>query len=988
VTIAVLDTGVDATHPALAGHLVAGYSAFSGSRPATDPSGHGSWMASIALATAPSAHVMPVQVLDANGLGKDSDIIKGLVWAADHHANVITMSFAGVGYSSALQSAIDYAWSKGAVVVAATGNSGSSKATYPAGDAHVIGVSATDKNDRLWSGSNFGADTFLAAPGVDVVAADRGGGTTTITGTSASAALVAGSAALLLGNERRLTNSVTVGRLARSAAAAGSRFETGNGRLDVGRAVSNSSLNPLSPSGVAGRASGGPFAGPYVAASAPGTPVTIGTASGTGATVVLTLAAGVPANSTIFVTAGEATLTTGGVWSATDNSGQGHVYAVDADSTTGRAAILRTFTSTAMTVANTITVTKPVAGATGTVVSAFYVQGVVSATPLDKATTAGDQTGTSAAWSSGATAATAQAVDFIVSAGIVNSTTITFGSPSCTAIGAKPTSTVGLQAFYKNVVATGAQSCTATLSAASIWGGAVGAYKVDIAPPPAAVTFPVAAAYNAAGWANVTGSGTDESGGSGISATAGKVQLSIHDDTANKYWAGAAWGVVAGAEVYFNPTTGPTLVAPGTAATWSYTFANTNLTNGSQYTVHTTSTDYGGNTSTVASATTKYDTSAPATATLTTNSSYNAAGWSGHVDGTVTDSGTGSSGIATVNVSIADSVSGKCWNGANFTTTACPNWVPVTSGGSAVGAANASWQYNLASTALTDAHIYTVSVQAKDATSTGNTSGTLAAGTFKYDTTPPAFGTLSYVLSGNCNANLFASGATIFYHSSGAVCANAFNARAVVTDATSGPASVNFPAIAASSFAHTNETVPGVSPYTSALNYGWTSTAAAFSSTSTLTAADGAGNTSTANITVTLDNTAPAGGVISVPATVKALSVAITTTNATDGGSGLAAGTNAITRSNGQAVAANACPVGGYSGSNAIGASPDLTVASGQCYVYTLTAADNVGNVATWTTSPVMVDTVVPSDAIALNSVTGGVFKSGPTIFYKGNAAG
>jgi len=78
-------------------------------------------------------------------------------------------------------------------------------------------------------------------------------------------------------------------------------------------------------------------------------------------------------------------------------------------------------------------------------------------------------------------------------------------------------------------VATGAQSCTATLSAASIWGGAVGAYKVDIAPPPAAVTFPVAAAYNAAGWANVTGSGTDESGGSGISATAGKVQITLND---------------------------------------------------------------------------------------------------------------------------------------------------------------------------------------------------------------------------------------------------------------------------------------------------------------------------------------------------------------------------------------------------------------------------------------------------------------------------
>src|SRR6476661_3942931 len=152
VTIAVLDTGVDATHPAFEGHLVAGYSALRGSKASTDPNGHGTWMASIALAADPAARVQPVQVLNAEGLGKDSDIIKGLVWAADHHANVIAMSFAGEGYSPALQRAIDYAWSKGSVVVAATGNSGSSKPTYPAGDAKVVGVSATDAHDHLWSG--------------------------------------------------------------------------------------------------------------------------------------------------------------------------------------------------------------------------------------------------------------------------------------------------------------------------------------------------------------------------------------------------------------------------------------------------------------------------------------------------------------------------------------------------------------------------------------------------------------------------------------------------------------------------------------------------------------------------------------------------------------------------------------------------------------------------------------------------------------------
>ena len=194
-------------------------------------------MASLALAADPSARIMPVQVLDSAGLGKDSDIVKGLVWAADHGANVILMSFAGAGYSPDLQRAINYAWSKGAVVVAATGNSGSATPTYPAGDAKVVGVSATDPLDHLWSGSNYGDDTFLAAPGVDVLADAVGGGTTSVTGTSASAALVAGGAALLLGADPKATNSIAIGRLATSAHQAGTRLQTGNGRLDLARAL-------------------------------------------------------------------------------------------------------------------------------------------------------------------------------------------------------------------------------------------------------------------------------------------------------------------------------------------------------------------------------------------------------------------------------------------------------------------------------------------------------------------------------------------------------------------------------------------------------------------------------------------------------------------------------------------------------------------------------------------------------------------------------
>src|SRR5262249_28238262 len=215
-----------------------------GASPTADPNGHGTWMASIAAASANNdsgiagvgftgVRVMPVQVLNKRGYGRDSDIVRGVLWATDHGARVILMSFAGRGYSPALQEAVEYAWARGAVVVAATGNGRLTTPTYPAGDAKVVGVSATQQDDTLWPESNHGDNTFLAAPGVDIVADAVGGGTRTISGTSASAALVAGSAALLLANDPRATNATVVGRLAKTAARAGHASETGNGRLDL-----------------------------------------------------------------------------------------------------------------------------------------------------------------------------------------------------------------------------------------------------------------------------------------------------------------------------------------------------------------------------------------------------------------------------------------------------------------------------------------------------------------------------------------------------------------------------------------------------------------------------------------------------------------------------------------------------------------------------------------------------------------------------------
>ncbi len=273
--VALLDTGVDSSNPDLTGQLVAGTSILDGSAGTTDPNGHGTAMAGIIAALTDNGtgiagvgyagvRVMPITVLDAAGLGADSDIIEGIVWAVGHGADVINMSFSNPGYSASLQAAVDYAWARDVVVVAATGNDGSSSVTFPAGDRGVIGVSNTDQADALNTSSNFGADTFLAAPGTDIVATAVGGGTTSITGTSASSAIVAAAAALLRAVDPSASNGVIAGRLARSADPAGTAEQTGNGRLNLGRAVTDTATDIVVPTGAPG---GGPFVGPYVAAA-------------------------------------------------------------------------------------------------------------------------------------------------------------------------------------------------------------------------------------------------------------------------------------------------------------------------------------------------------------------------------------------------------------------------------------------------------------------------------------------------------------------------------------------------------------------------------------------------------------------------------------------------------------------------------------------------------------------------------------------------
>jgi uncharacterized repeat protein (TIGR01451 family) len=248
--IAVLDTGVDAAHPDLAPRVGAGHS-FVGGVATTDPNGHGTALAGIAAASvnnlvgmagvAYNAPVVtPVQVLHSDGTGLDSDVVAGVLWAADNGAKVILMGFSSPDFSAALQDAVNYAWNKGAVLVAATGNGGSSAASYPAGMANVIGVASTDQNDAVANSNTVSA--AVGAPGVGIYATLPGATYGNITGTSAAAAETAGLAALLVGSGKTNTGASAQIRGATDPIA-GRSF----GRINVAKALTTSVTPTPSP---------------------------------------------------------------------------------------------------------------------------------------------------------------------------------------------------------------------------------------------------------------------------------------------------------------------------------------------------------------------------------------------------------------------------------------------------------------------------------------------------------------------------------------------------------------------------------------------------------------------------------------------------------------------------------------------------------------------------------------------------------------------
>jgi serine protease len=212
VTVAVVDSGVDASHPDLASHVLPGYDVIAGKAgPSTDPFGHGTHVAgTIAAVTgngigvaslAPDTKILPVKVLGADGRGYMSDTATGIIYAADHGANVINMSLGATAQVAAVTNAISYARSKGVVVVAAAGNyrADGSPTTWPGADPGVIAVAATDANDKVASFSNAGSYVDVAAPGVGIESTYPVslGGYTSMSGTSMASPHVAALAALI-----------------------------------------------------------------------------------------------------------------------------------------------------------------------------------------------------------------------------------------------------------------------------------------------------------------------------------------------------------------------------------------------------------------------------------------------------------------------------------------------------------------------------------------------------------------------------------------------------------------------------------------------------------------------------------------------------------------------------------------------------------------------------------------------------------------------
>ena len=246
VLVAVIDSQIDTGHPDLAGVIADEYDALGTPAP---PHSHGTAMAGAIAAhaklvgVAPKVKLLAVRAFTGKGESAQSttfNILKGLDWAASKNARIVNMSFAGPA-DPMFRDMLAKANARGIVLIAAVGNAGPrSPPLYPAADSHVIGVTATDADDKLLPQANRGPQVAVAAPGVEILAPAPNGGYQVTSGTSVAAAHASGVAALLLARNPKLTPAQIRQALTQTAhKVASKRTETGAGVIDALGAVNS-----------------------------------------------------------------------------------------------------------------------------------------------------------------------------------------------------------------------------------------------------------------------------------------------------------------------------------------------------------------------------------------------------------------------------------------------------------------------------------------------------------------------------------------------------------------------------------------------------------------------------------------------------------------------------------------------------------------------------------------------------------------------------
>ena len=178
VKVAILDTGIDQNHEDLSAKVVLQQN-FTDSPTIDDLYGHGTHVGGIVAALTnnstgvaggcPSCQLMNGKVLNDRGSGAYSGIANGITWATDNGAKVVNLSLGGPSRSTTLENAVNYAWNRNTVVVAAAGNSANPSKTYPAAYVNAIAVAATNNKDKKASFSSYGAKWVdVAAPGENI----------------------------------------------------------------------------------------------------------------------------------------------------------------------------------------------------------------------------------------------------------------------------------------------------------------------------------------------------------------------------------------------------------------------------------------------------------------------------------------------------------------------------------------------------------------------------------------------------------------------------------------------------------------------------------------------------------------------------------------------------------------------------------------------------------------------------------------------------